>query len=392
MEYAGQGCPCMKSPRSCIALLGVLLTAGAAHSERPQSEVPPEMRLEALPARAPEPADNPSTPEKVALGRLLFFDPILSATQTVACATCHHPNFAWADARTTPLGVGASGLGPARILDGKAAAAPLMRNVPSLLNVGFNGIVAGKRPDAKSAPMFWDAREQGLEAQALHPLRSRDEMRGESGAEADAIASAVTRVRSIAEYRSLFAKAFPGSQGDGVSADNLAKAVAAFERSLVAVNSPFDRHQRGEGPPLTAAQEHGLKIFQTAGCIHCHGGPMFSDFKLHFIGVNDSPPGGRREFRTPTLRNLRHTAPFMHNGSLRTLDDVLLFYEQLSDAVSETLDGGDAANPPLDPLLKHLNLSAEEFPDLKAFLEMLNDDGYDKTAPPHVPSGLPVPR
>ena len=383
----------MKIPRHRIALLAMLLTANAARAE---TAVPAEMRLEPLPARAPEPADNPSTPAKVALGRLLFFDPILSATQTVACATCHHPKFAWADARATPIGVGGSGLGPARVLGENAGAktnpAPLMRNVPSLLNVAFNGVIAGVKPDPKLAPLFWDSRVQGLEKQALHPIRSHDEMRGDRCAESEAVAAAVNRVKQFAEYRAIFADAFPQPE-NAPTADNLAKALAAFERTLVAGDSPFDRHLRGKGPALTAQQEHGLKIFQTAGCIHCHGGPMFSDFKPHFIGVSDSSPDGRREFHTPTLRNLRHTAPYMHHGAMRTLDEVLAFYEQLSDAVSETLDGGDAtAHPPLDPLLKNLNLNAEDFPDLKAFLEMLNDDGYDRTVPSKVPSGLPVPR
>ena len=228
------------------------------------------MRLEALPAHAPEPADNPSTHAKIRLGRLLFFDPILSATQTVACATCHHPQFGWADARATPLGVGGSGLGPARVLGENTSAAPLTRNVPSLLNVGFNGLVAGKQADPKTAPMFLDSRAQSLEAQVLHPIRSHDEMRGDRCAEADAVAGAVERVRQIAEYRALFADAFPQPQ-NAVSADNLAKAIAAFERSLIAGDTPFDRHLRGAGPALTAQQEHGLKIFQTAGCIHCCG-------------------------------------------------------------------------------------------------------------------------
>ena len=394
MEYTEQNCRRMKFPRHRIALLAVLLTADATHAKCAKNVVaalPVEMRLEALPARVPEPTENPSTPAKIALGRLLFFDPILSATQTVACATCHHPKFAWADARATPLGVGGSGLGPARVLSESAEVAPLMRNVPSLLNVGFNGIVTGRNADPKSAPLFWDSRVQGLEAQVLHPIRSHDEMRGDRCAESEAVAAAVNRVQQIAEYRTLFAKAFPNSR-DAVSTDHLAKAVATFERTLLTGDSPFDRHLRSKGQPLTAQQEHGLKIFQTAGCIHCHGGPLFSDFKLHFIGVSDSSPDGRREFRTPTLRNLRHTTPYMHHGSMRTLDDVLAFYEQLSDTVSETLDGGDAtAHPPLDPLLKQLNLGAEDFPDLKAFLEMLNDDHYDRSVPPKVPSGLSVP-
>ena len=383
----------MKSHRHRTALLAVLLTMACATRAAEIAAVPAEMRLEPLPAHAPEPADNPSNPAKIALGRLLFFDPILSATQTVACATCHHPKFAWADARTTPLGVGGSGLGPARVLGESAGVAPLMRNVPSLLNVGFSGVVAGVKHDPKSAPMFWDARVQGLEAQALHPIRSHDEMRGNRCEESEAVAAAVSRVQQIAEYRTLFAKAFPKSHDTAVSADNLTKAIASFERTLVAGNSPFDRHLGDAGPPLTVAQEHGLKVFQTAGCIHCHGGPMFSDFKLHFIGVTDSSPDGRRELRTPTLRNLRHTAPYMHHGAMRTLDEVLVFYEQLSDAVSETLDGGDAnAKPALDPLLKQLDLNAEDFPDLKAFLEMLNDDRYDRSVPSKIPSDLPVPR
>ena len=379
----------MKAPRRCVALLAGLLMTGALRAG--EAAIPPEMRLEPLPPRAPSLADNPPTPAKIALGRLLFFDPILSATQAVACATCHHPKFAWADARTTPLGVGGSGLGPARILNGTASAAPLMRNVPSLLNVGFNGLVAGVKLDPKTAPMFWDSRAQGLETQALHPILSRDEMRGDRCEESAALPGAVLRVRKIAEYRALFHDAFSGRDEDTIGAGNLTKAIAAFERSLIAGDSPFDRHLRCTGPPLTGAQEHGLKIFQAAGCIHCHGGPMFSDFKLHFIGVTDSSPDGRRELRTPTLRNLRHTAPYMHHGAMRTLDEVLTFYEQLSDAVAETLDGGDAnAKPALDPLLKHLDLNAGDFPDLKAFLEMLNDDGYDRSVPPKVPSGLPV--
>ena len=380
----------MSPRRTHLAIFASLLAwmSGVCAGEMP---VPEEMRLEALPIRAPEPADNPSTPAKVKLGRLLFFDPILSATQNVACATCHHPQFGWADARATPLGVGGAGLGPARSLNGTAGVQPLTRNVPSLLNVGFNGLLAGRPLDAKTAPMFWDSRVQSLEAQVPHPIRSRDEMRGDNCAEAEAVSAAIARVQQIAEYRALFAAAFSQPEDRVVTADHLAKAIAAFERSLVAADTPFDRFMRGNKKPLTTAQERGMRVFQTAGCILCHGGPMFSDFKLHFIGVSDAGPDGRRELRTPTLRNLRHTTPYMHHGGQRTLDEVLTFYERLSDAVSETIDGGDAAaHPPLDPLLQRLDLNAEDFPDLTAFLEMLNDDTYDRSIPAKVPSGLPV--
>jgi cytochrome c peroxidase len=351
------------------------------------------MRLEALPARAPEPRDNPATPSKVRLGRLLFFDPILSATKDVACATCHHPRFGWGDGRATPIGAGGGGLGPERKILAVNSLAPLPRNTPALLNVGFNGVVAGVRADAGAAPMFWDARVRGLEKQVFVPIRSRDEMRGDACAEADAVEQAVGRVRAIGEYRDQFSEAFGEAQGGAVTAGNLVKAIAAFERTLITSPVPFDRFLRGDTSALNTEQQRGLRVFQDAGCIHCHGGPMLSDFKLHFIGVTDGTADGRREFRTPTLRNLRHTAPYMHNGSLGTLRDGLVFYEALSDAVAETLDGGDTTTQPrLDPLLKPLNLKAEDFPALEAFLDSLNADSYDESVPATVPSGLPVPR
>jgi cytochrome c peroxidase len=328
--------------------------------------VPPEMQLAPLPSHAPEPADNPATPAKIALGRLLFFDPILSATKTVACATCHHPDHGWTDGRALPIGTDL---------------ALLTRNAPTLLNVAFNGLVTGTQPDPRAAPMFLDNRVHGLEAQSLVPIRSREEMRGEVCAEADALPQAVARVNAIAAYRDQFRAVF----GEDATTQNLPRALAAFERTLITPDTPFDRFIRGDATALNTEQQRGLKVFQDAGCILCHGGPMFSDYKLHFIGLAD-----RRELRTPTLRQLRHTAPYMHDGSVRTIRDTLVFYEALSDAVSETLDGGDtSAQPPLDPLLKHLDLRANDFPALEAFLETLSGD-YDRTAPAAVPSRLPV--
>jgi cytochrome c peroxidase len=354
--------------------------------------VPPEMQLSPLPPHPVEPKNNPSTSEKVQLGRFLFFDPILSGSQTVACATCHHPNFAWTDGRATPLGVGGRGLGAARQLQaGAGTFRPIARNVPSLLNVAFNGLVTGVPYDPAAAPMFWDARAHGLEEQVLHPIQTRDEMQGDVLGGHGGMGPVLERLRGVPEYRQLFSAAFPGADvGEPITVDHLAKAIAAFERTLIAADSPFDRYVRGEAK-LTQPQLRGLKVLETAGCTQCHGGPMFSDFKLHFIGVTDGSSDGRRPLRTPTLRNLKLTSPYTHHGGLRTLEDVLVFYEALSDAVSETLDGGDAsAEPPLDPLLKKLNLNAQQFPDLEAFLETLNDDAYDRTTPARVPSGLPV--
>lgn len=346
------------------------------------------LTITALPSVAPSPTANATTPEKVSLGRLLFFDPILSATGDVACATCHSPALGWADGRATPIGVNGAGIGPERKRLKSDSFPIIARNAPTVLNVGFNGVTADGKCDPANAPMFWDSRVLSLEAQALVPMRAAEEMRGDVCAETAAIDEAVKRVRGNEEYRGLFAKAF-GSD-TAVNADNLAKALAAFERSLVTADSPFDRFARGDAAALTPLQKRGLESFQTAGCALCHSGPMFSDYKLHFIVT----PGQRetRDFRTPTLRNLKHTSPYMHNGGLSTLTDVLNFYDRLMDATSETLDGGDAtAQLALDPLLKKLNVEPDEFQAIEAFLDALNDDSCDRSVPEQVPSGLPVP-
>ncbi len=350
----------------------------------------PEMRLEPLPARAPEPKDNPSTSAKAALGRLLFFDPILSATKDVACATCHHPRLGWSDGRATPIGIGGIGLGSERILSAPNSIPPITRNVPTLLNVGFNAQVAGSKSDPALAPMFWDSRVASLERQALEPIKMREEMRGDSCRDFEAIEQAIRRVAAISEYRELFSTAFNLPQNGAVTAAHLAQAIASFERTLVISDTAYDRFLRGEKSALNAEQQRGLQVFQDAGCIQCHGGPMLSDYKLHFIGVSDGAVGGRREFRTPTLRNLKFTAPYMHDGSLRTLHDVLVFYDNLTEAVIENLDGGVPSVHPFDPLLRRMNLNPEDFPALLAFFDALSDHRYDKTVPAKVPSALPV--
>lgn len=291
--------------------------------------------------------------EKIELGRRLFFDPILSATGTVSCATCHQPSKGWTDGRRTAMGIG-----------------PLTRNTLTILNVGFNA----------GGVMFWDNRETGLEAQVRHPILAREEMRGDACEEHEALDLAVRRVRAQPGYDRRFRNIFGGK----VTFEWVAEAIAAFERSLVTSDTAFDRFLRGDKSALNGQQQRGLRIFEQAGCNRCHGGPMLSDFKMHVVGG----PGERQAFRTPSLRNLTHTAPYMHNGRLRTLDDVLLFYEQLMDEVSETLEGGDqATQPPLDPLLRHLSLNAEDFEHVKAFLESASAAQYDQTVPPAGPPG-----
>jgi cytochrome c peroxidase len=370
---------------------GEILTAPGPAATSITQSIPPQMKLGALPLRAPEPEDNPNTAAKIALGRLLFFDPILSSTKTVACATCHQPRLGWTNGRALPIGVGGTGFGPARTLRDPTSLPLLDRNVPTILNVGFNGLVTGLNPDPATAPMFWDSRAQGLEQQVYTPIKSRGEMRGDDCEEENAVAEATGRIRAISQYRELFRTAFEQNDAAAVTPKHLAQAIAAFERSLVTPRAAFDRFLEGDPTALTAEQQRGLRVFQDAGCVQCHGGPMFSDFKMHFIDVPDGADSGRREFRTPTLRNLQHTAPYMHNGGLRSLRDVLVFYDQLAESVAETLDGGDtSAQPRLDPLLKQLNLGPEDFPALEAFLNALSDEDYDQSAPVKVPSGLPV--
>ncbi len=355
-----------------LTTLVVILAAAAA-------EPLPNTKIEALPRSAALPTD---TPAKVELGRRLFFDPILSATRDVACATCHHPQHGWADARPTPLGVHASGIGPARKLVKGAEFLPLTRNTPSVLNAAFNGIESDKPFDLTKSPMFWDNRVQSLEAQSLAPIRQREEMRGDVCSEAEAVPAMVERLKAIPEYVKLF--------GTEITSERVSQAIAAYERTLITPDSPFDRFMRGDKTAMTAAQQHGMEVFQRAGCALCHSGPMLSDFKLHAIGLTDSATQ-RHEFRTPTLRNLKHTAPYMHHGGTLTLDEVLLFYDRLMDQAAETFEGGDTSLPPLDPLLRKMNMLPEDHTPLKAFLETLNSDDYDKSVPQRVPSGLPVP-
>jgi cytochrome c peroxidase len=379
--------------------------------------------LAALPTHVDAPADNPATPEAVALGRLLFWDPILSSDQDVACATCHHPAHGYADGRDLPIGTSGIGLGPSRHFPDGAPTPFVKRNSPTVLNAAFNGLTLTDTSSPADAPMFWDNRTRGLEAQALEPIKAQGEMRGESCAADEAIARAVARVAAIKDYRTRFAHAFGGR--DPVTAANLGRAIAAFERTLVAGNSPFDRYMRGDAAAMTPTQIRGMTRFQTMGCAGCHSGPMFSDYQLHVLGVQDNAKlaapdagsNGTYAFRTPSLRNLAYTAPYMHNGTLASLDDVINFYNRVGGGRGGPGGpggpggrGGPGPGGPggrggrggpgrggtpnpnvrrqdLDPLLRQVNVRGGR-EDVVAFLLALSDDSFDRTVPERVPSGL----
>ena len=372
-----------------VAVLFVL-EVGAVGQEA-QFPVDGEHSVSALPLTQEAPGYNPTTPEKVELGRLLFWDPLLSGPQDVACATCHHPINGYAEDRDLSLGVTGTGRGRFR-RDGHL----VKRNSPTVLNVAFNGIDESGRYDPATAPAFWDNRLSSLESQALGPLQSFEEMRGDTYPEDEALARVVAKLQANAEYPSLFAEAFGSEQP--VTAENLGRAIAAFMRSLLANNAPFDRYMRGDSSAMTTEQVRGMQRFEEIGCIRCHNGPMFSDYKLHTMGVPDNPAllsgettpasdggaqnppcpaGGAPEptaaylaacdsyaFRTASLRNLELTFPYGHNGMFRTLNAVVGFYESTI--------AGESRNPnvpfeELDPLLRQLQNVDEEDVDLIEF-------------------------
>lgn len=387
--------------RSRLVLAASILAISFAVTARPLAQR--ASPFAPLPLSAESPSDNPSTPEKVELGRLLFWDPILSGGQDIACATCHHPDFGYTDGRPLPIGTGGKGVGPKRTFPG---ASPLVkRNSPTILNVAFNGIDVAGHMDPAQAPMFWDSRTRGLEAQALAPIESLEEMRG--GKEASSgVAAAVARVARVRQYQALFQRAFGGD--DAVTALNLSRAIAAFERTLITPDSRFDRYLRGDRTVMNEAEVRGMAAFESRGCALCHNGPMLSDYQFHVLAVTDNPllgaadPGadGHFAFRTPTLRNLAHTAPYFHGGMTTYLDEAVGFYRlvgsgggQLQYIPPRRVNGELVLGPPvgrdkLDPLLRQVNISSStDFSDIIAFLGTL-DGTFDRLVPSRVPSGL----
>ena len=379
-----------------LTAAGLTLTLALAGGLRPQAQA----RLAALPAQAPAPADNPSTPPRVALGRALFWDPILSGQKDVACATCHHPSFGYSDGLDLSIGANGGGLGPGRAFLAGHDPKLVKRNSQTVLNAAFNGLTGSGEAAPARAPMFWDVRVRGLEAQALEPLKAFEEMRGGGYPQEQAIAAVLSRLNAVPEYRKLFTAAFGG--GSTVNERNLGRALAAFQRTLIAVNSPFDRYMRGETTALDAEQVRGMERFQAIGCVNCHNGPMFSDFATHVLAVpdnrklteSDSGAGKTYAFRTPSLRNLSVTAPYMHNGIFSSLPEVVNFYQRISRGGGRRGGGGglneQVSRDQIDPLARQLNMRGRGQQDLMAFLRALDDPNFDRTVPSRVPSGLPV--
>jgi cytochrome c peroxidase len=333
-------------PRSFLPVV-LLLAASAAGGQRgaapppvPADSLPARLALDDIPLGLPPrtvPADNPLTEARVRLGRQLFFDPILSADGTVACASCHRPERGFSSGEARPRGV-----------HGRRG----RRRAPTLFNRAYG------------ASFFWDGRSATLEEQALRPIEDPDEM----GAQ---LPDVVRRLRAHAGYKARFAAAFP----DGVTAANLGRALAGFERVLLRGGSAIDRFIAGApGDGLTRDQRQGLWLYDSKGrCWRCHAGPNYTDEQYHNTGVSwgqrpldlgrfavTGRDADRGKFKTPTLRGVALTAPYMHDGSLATLEEVVAFYNR-----------GGGANPHRDPALAPLGLSPDEVRALVAFLKAL---------------------
>jgi len=350
-------------------------------------------RHSALPKDILSPADNPTTPEKIVLGKLLFFDPILSGNRDVACATCHHPDNGYAELLDISIGVNGKGLGSKRVFNTPNDIPFVKRNAHSIINTAFNGIDIYNSYNPGEAPMFWDNRVNSLETQALEPIKALEEMRGSKFTEEEILGIVVDRLKAIPEYTQLFKTAF--DEEDAISTTNLGKAIAAFERTIVTNNSRFDQYMRGDKNAISLSEKDGFELFKKVGCANCHNGPMFSDYKTHVLGVPDNkklpdPDSGFEEqfaFRTASLRNLRFTAPYMHNGTMINLKKVLEFYEDISFG---KIRNALISREQFDPLVKELNLSVKEMGPIISFSNTLNDTSFKKDIPDAVPSGLPV--
>jgi cytochrome c peroxidase len=320
--------------RSAIAVF-VALLAGAAVRVGSQPMRMPHHGNAALPP-VPIPADNPQTTAKIALGSQLYFDPRLSADNSISCATCHAPEMGWANHNKVDTGIG-----------GQKGT----RNSGTILDAAYMKF------------QFWDGRAQSLEEQALGPIHNPVEM-GET------LEHVVQKLNAIDGYRTQFKAVF----GTDVTSDGIAKAIAAFERTVLSGPAPYDRFVAGDKTAMSQSAVRGMELFDgKAGCDACHSQPLFSDQSFHNIGVGmDRPapdigrqavthdPQDRGKFKTPSLRNVALTWPYLHDGSAATLDDVIELY-----------DRGGVPNPTLDVRIKPLGLTTEEQKDLVAFLQAL---------------------
>ena len=294
------------------------------------------------------PQDNPWSQEKEDLGKLLYFDPRLSGDNSISCASCHHPDKGWSDGLPRAIGFGGKELG---------------RHSPTVINSGYFEV------------QMWDGRAPTLEAQAKGPIQASVEM----NQKADAL---IEELGAIPEYREMFSKVFGES---GITFDNLAKAIATFERSVVSKNSAYDKYMQGDENAMSPAAVNGMNLFfGKAKCSICHNGPALTDSGFHNIGVKQHGPltedlgrfniskddFDKGAFKTPGLRSVSQTAPYMHDGSEATLKGVIDFYNR----------GGDVAEN-RSAFITPLGLSEQEVLELVEFLKALDGEPLNIAIP-----------
>lgn len=328
----------MKTVRTTLVM--VLLAVQAANA------------MEALPAQPPIPKDNPQTPQKVELGKILFFDPRLSVSGTVSCNSCHNVMAGGDDGR--PVSVGVHGQ-----LGGVGA--------PTVWNSAYNTV------------QFWDGRAPSLEEQAKGPLVNSKEM-GMKDHD-----MAIARIRRIPGYLALFKKAFP-KEPNPIIIDNVAKAIATFERTLVTPNSPFDKYKKGNKKALSPSALKGMKLVEEVGCTSCHTGPNFNGEGFAMGEGNYQPfpqiPGSKydkqykltedlgrynvtknaedkNKWRVPTWRNVALTAPYFHNGEVKTLPEAVR-------VMAKTQLDVDLKEDQVEYIVAFLNSLTGEFPKIVA--------------------------
>ncbi len=293
----------------------------------------------------PQPSYNRMTPERVELGKKLFFDPRLSGSNWISCATCHNPALGWSDGLKTAIGVNME---------------VLERSTPTILNTAY------------LIRQFWDGRAKTMEEQALGPIESKVEMDQD-------LDELIVELKAVPEYVKLFNEAYPQ---DGVSKAAIAKAISSFERSIVSTDSAFDRWLKGSPSTMSKSAIRGFDVFRgKARCVVCHSGFNFVDNGFHNIGLPGNKDEGRYKikpvkvlkgaFKTPTLRDVALTAPYMHNGEFDTLEQVIEHYNS----------GGVENLGNLDPNIKPLKLTKKEKMDLLDFLLSLTGDTRPITVP-----------
>jgi cytochrome c peroxidase len=316
----------------------------------------------ALPARR-----DGFSPQQIDLGRQLFFDPLLSGDQSLSCASCHHPKLGFADGQAKSTGI-----------HGRTAS----RGAPSLWNMAF------------LTSFFWDARAKSLEEQMTGPLYAANEM-------GNTPVQLLSSINTTDNYRRLFAAAFEQPAEQSISLEQIYTAIAAFETSLVSLNSRYDHYAHGYAEALNANELEGMNVFRSfvARCAECHTPPLFTNQQIAVIGVPEAPgqpfdagaesvfhnPTWRGGFKVPSLRNIAQTAPYMHNGAFSNLREASEFYTK---GRGHALPEAEKARMTLHWHIWEPKLNEMELDRLVDFMQTLTDESFTPATPTQVPSGL----